>query len=127
MTTHYMDEAEYCGRIAIIDHGSIQAVGTPNELKAMVGGDVVTATTADDETAADEIRRVFGLQPIVSDGTLRVEVPDGAAFVPQLVRDTSVSVTSVSFHRPSLDDVFIKLTGRAIREGEGSSLDQTRA
>jgi ABC-2 type transport system ATP-binding protein len=55
-----------------------------------------------------------------------VEVPDGAAFVPRLVRETSVEVTSVAFHRPSLDDVFLKLTGRAIREEEAASADALR-
>jgi ABC-2 type transport system ATP-binding protein len=126
MTTHYMDEAEYCDRIAIIDHGQIQAIGTPDELKAMVGGDVVTITTADNEAAKTQIAALAGSEPIVDDGTLRVEVPDGAAFVPRLVRETSVEVTSVAFHRPSLDDVFLKLTGRAIREQEAGSTDALR-
>jgi ABC-2 type transport system ATP-binding protein len=126
MTTHYMDEAEYCDRIAIIDHGLIQAVGTPDELKAMVGGDVVTITTADNAAAAPQIAALAGVDPIADNGTLRVEVPDGAAFVPRLVRETSVEVTSVAFRRPSLDDVFLKLTGRAIREEEAGSTDALR-
>jgi ABC-2 type transport system ATP-binding protein len=126
MTTHYMDEAEYCDRIAIIDHGQIQAIGTPDELKAMVGGDIVTITTADNEAAKPQIAAIAGSEPIVDNGTLRVEVPDGAAFVPRLVRETSVEVTSVAFHRPSLDDVFLKLTGRAIREQEAGSTDALR-
>ncbi len=126
MTTHYMDEAEYCDRIAIIDHGEIQAVGTPSELKSMVGGDVVTITTADNATAAAQIGVIAGAEPIVDNGSIRVEVPDGAAFVPRLVRETSVEVTSVAFHRPSLDDVFLKLTGRAIREEEASTTDHMR-
>jgi ABC-2 type transport system ATP-binding protein len=127
MTTHYMDEAEFCDRIAIIDEGRIQAVGTPDELKALVGGDVVTVSTGDDATAAAEIRSIFGLEPLVDGGALRIEVPDGAAFVPQLVRETTVPVNSVSFHRPSLDDVFVKLTGRAIREEGAGDKDQMRA
>jgi ABC-2 type transport system ATP-binding protein len=126
MTTHYMDEAEYCDRIAIIDHGQIQAIGTPDELKAMVGGDIVTITTADNEAARPQIAILAGSEPIVDDGTLRVEVPDGAAFVPRLVREAGVEVTSVAFHRPSLDDVFLKLTGRAIREQEAGSTDAMR-
>jgi ABC-2 type transport system ATP-binding protein len=126
MTTHYMDEAEYCDRIAIIDHGLIQAVGTPDELKKMVGGDVVTITTADNASAAPEVAALAGSDPIADNGTLRVEVADGAAFVPRLVRETSVEVTSVAFRRPSLDDVFLKLTGRAIREEEAGSTDALR-
>jgi ABC-2 type transport system ATP-binding protein len=120
MTTHYMDEAEECDRIAIIDGGQIVALGTPTELKAMVGGDVVTLATADNVTAATEIQSTFGIEPIVDNGSLRVEVADGAEFIPRLVRETSVPVTSVSAHRPSLDDVFLKLTGHAIRE-EGAA------
>jgi ABC-2 type transport system ATP-binding protein len=126
MTTHYMDEAEYCDRIAIIDQGKIQAVGTPSELKAMVGGDVVTITTVDNVAAAPQVAAIAGRDPIADNGTLRVEVADGAAFVPRLVRETGVEVTSVAFHRPSLDDVFLKLTGRAIREEEAKSSDQLR-
>jgi ABC-2 type transport system ATP-binding protein len=126
MTTHYMDEAEYCDRIAIIDQGRIQALGTPDELKAMVGGDVVTVATADNEAAFAQIAALAGSEPIRDNGSLRVEVADGAAFVPRLVREAGVEVTSVQFRRPSLDDVFLKLTGRAIREEEAGAKDAMR-
>jgi ABC-2 type transport system ATP-binding protein len=126
MTTHYMEEAEFCDRIAIIDHGKIQAIGTPEELKGMVGGDVVTITTTDDVAAAPLIGAMAGSAPAASDGTLRVEVADAAAFVPKLVRELPVEVTSVAFRRPSLDDVFLKLTGRAIRAEEADGKDMTR-
>jgi ABC-2 type transport system ATP-binding protein len=126
MTTHYMEEAEFCDRIAIIDHGKIQAVGTPEELKGMVGGDVVTVTTANDEAAAPLIGAMAGSTPIADAGTLRVEVSDAAAFVPKLVRELPIEVTSVAFRRPTLDDVFLKLTGHAIRAEEGSEKDLTR-
>jgi ABC-2 type transport system ATP-binding protein len=127
MTTHYMDEAEECDRIAIIDGGQIVALGTPDELKAMVGGDVVTLATADNATAAAEITRLFGLEPTVDNGSLRVEVADGAEFIPRLVRETSVPVTSVATHRPSLDDVFLKLTGHAIRAEGADTSNMMRA
>jgi ABC-2 type transport system ATP-binding protein len=126
MTTHYMEEAEFCDRIAIIDHGKIQAVGTPEELKGMVGGDVVTLTTVDDASAAPLVSAIAGSMPTAEDGSLRVEVADGAAFVPKLVRELAVEVTSVAFRRPSLDDVFLKLTGRAIRAEESDGKDLTR-
>ena len=126
MTTHYMDEAEYCDRIAIIDQGRIVALGTPDELKALVGGDVVTIATADTVRAVAEIERVFGLQPVADDGTLRVEVADGAGFLPRLLREIAVPVDSVTLRRPSLDDVFLKLTGHAIREEEASDKDRMR-
>ncbi len=116
MTTHYMDEAEECDRIAVIDYGKIVGEGTPTELKRLVGGDVVTISTSDNVAAAAEIRERFDMEPTVDDGTLRLEVPDGAEFIPRLVRELTEPVTSVASHRPSLDDVFLKLTGHAIRE-----------
>ena len=126
MTTHYMDEAEFCDRIAIIDRGRIVALGTPSELKSQVGGDVVTITAGEPRTAADEIRAAFSLEPVLSDGTVRVEVPDAAAFMPQLFSTLTVPVTNVASRRPSLDDVFLKLTGHEIRDEAGGRLDQMR-
>jgi len=124
MTTHYMDEAEFCERIAIIDRGLIVALGTPNELKSKVGGDVVTVTTGDSAAAAKEIAERYSITPLADNGSLRVEVPDGAVFLPRLVRELSIPVTTVSLARPSLDDVFLKLTGHAIRS-EGSDFDKS--
>jgi ABC-2 type transport system ATP-binding protein len=126
MTTHYMDEAEECDRIAIIDYGKIVALGTPAELKQMVGGDVVTLVTGDNEAAAAELRANFNLEPIADNGALRIEVAGGAGLIPRLVRELSVPVTSISTHQPSLDDVFLKLTGHAIREEGAGSTDQLR-
>jgi ABC-2 type transport system ATP-binding protein len=127
MTTHYMDEAEYCDRIAIIDRGRIVALGTPDELKAKVGGDVVTITSSQTDEAAREIEKTLGVTPTRDDGALRMEVPDGKKFVPRLVRELTVPVDTVTLRRPSLDDVFLKLTGRAIREEEAGTRDQMRA
>ena len=124
MTTHYMDEAEFCERIAIIDRGQIVALGTPSELKSRVGGDVITVTTADSAAAAREIAERFAITPLADNGSLRLEVPDGAAFLPRLVRELSVPVQTVALSRPSLDDVFLKLTGHAIRS-EGAD-DKTK-
>jgi ABC-2 type transport system ATP-binding protein len=127
MTTHYMDEAEYCNRIAIIDRGQIVALGTPDELKAKVGGDVVTMTSTQAGAAAEEIQKLLRVTPVHDDGTLRMEVPDGKKFVPRLVRELTVPVDTISMRRPSLDDVFLKLTGHAIRDEEASSTDRMRA
>ena len=127
MTTHYMDEAEYCDRIAIIDRGRIVALGTPDELKAKVGGDVVTITSSQPEEAAREIETALGVTPTRDNGSLRMEVSDGKKFVPRLVRELTVPVDTVTMRRPSLDDVFLKLTGRAIREEEAGTKDQMRA
>jgi ABC-2 type transport system ATP-binding protein len=127
MTTHYMDEAEYCDRIAIIDRGQIVALGTPDQLKAMVGGDVVTMTSSDADSAMEQIQRLLHVTPARDNGTLRMEVPDGKKFVPQLVRELSAPVDTITLRRPSLDDVFLKLTGRAIRDEEAGTKDQMRA
>ena len=126
MTTHYMDEAEFCDRIAIIDRGQIVALGTPDELKGRVGGDVITVTTEDSDAAAKEISDRFAVAPFMDDGSLRLEVPDGAAFLPRLVRELSIPVQTVSLSRPSLDDVFLKLTGHAIRSEGASELAKLR-
>ena len=120
MTTHYMDEAEFCDRIAIIDQGRIVALGTPTELKGKIGGDVITLQVSDVPAAAREVEQRFGIAPLSANGTLRIEVPDGASFLPRLVRELPMRIDSVSLSRPSLDDVFLKLTGHAIR-AEGAS------
>jgi ABC-2 type transport system ATP-binding protein len=122
MTTHYMDEAEHCDRIAIIDLGKIVALDTPDALKRMVGVDIVTVQSDDSERAAREIRERYGLEPQRDDTRLRLEVEAGAEFIPRLVRELGVAIRSVDLHRPTLDDVFLKLTGRAIREGEADPL-----
>ena len=127
MTTHYMDEAEYCDRIAIIDRGQIVALGTPDQLKAKVGGDVVTMTSSQPEAAGEQIEKILRVTPVRDDGALRMEVADGRKFVPRLVRELTVPVDTISLRRPSLDDVFLKLTGHAIRDEEASSTDRMRA
>lgn len=128
LTTHYMDEAENCTRIAIIDQGKIVALDTPEQLKARVGGDVITLRTADNERAAADLRERFGLEPVAQDGMLRFEVPKGDEFIPQVVQDLSGQILSINMSCPTLDDVFLKLTGRAIREEEGGSMkDMMRA
>ena len=77
MTTHYMEEAEWCDRIAIIDHGTIVALGSPDELKAQVGGDIVVVSTADNARAVDEIAGRLGATALVDGDRLRIEVADG--------------------------------------------------
>jgi ABC-2 type transport system ATP-binding protein len=125
MTTHYMDEAEVCDRVAIIDHGEIIALDTVEGLKEMVGGDVITLHTSNNERAAARIEHEHELTPRPGpDGALVVEVEHGESFIPRLMVSLSdgtepVDVQSVRLHRPTLEDVFIKLTGRAIREEEG--------
>ncbi len=126
MTTHYMDEAEFCDRIAIIDRGTIAALGSPAELKGRIGGDVITLAVADVPAAAREIKERFDIAPLAANGTLRIEVADGASFLPRLVRELSMPISTVSLSRPSLDDVFLKLTGHAIRTEGASEKDMMR-
>ncbi len=126
MTTHYMDEAEYCDRIAIIDHGTIVALGTPDQLKDRVGGDVITLRTDDDPQAARDIRERWGIEVQAGEEELRFEVEDGDQFVPEVVRHIGPRVAAISVHRPTLDDVFMKLTGHLIREQEGGAIDRMR-
>lgn len=121
MTTHYMDEAEHCDRIAIIDHGSIVTLDTPENLKKMVGGDVITLTVTDREMVKSHIKEKFGLPVKESGQYLQVEVPGGETFIPALAVDLGERLRSISMHKPTLDDVFLKLTGKAIREESAGS------
>jgi ABC-2 type transport system ATP-binding protein len=126
MTTHYMDEAEYCDRIAIIDNGEIVVSGTPDELKALVGKDRVSIRTEDDDAAIAALRERFGVDATISEGMVTVHVPDGETFVPKLFKELGVGIKAVSVARPSLDDVFMTFTGRTIRDAESSSADRLR-
>jgi ABC-2 type transport system ATP-binding protein len=123
LTTHYMDEAEHCDRIAVIDHGRIVALDTPNGLKSALGGDLITITTADGQVAASELRQRYGLAPVVADRTVSFHVPAGEAFLPDFVRSFGPPLESISLRRPTLDDVFLHLTGREIRDGEPGASD----
>ncbi len=126
MTTHYMDEAEHCDRIGIIDHGRLVALDTPDALKARVGGDVITLTAPDPPALAAALRERFGADARVADGTVVLERSDGASFVPEVVRAFPRWVEAVSVQRPTLEDVFLKLTGHAIRDEEASPVDRMR-
>jgi ABC-2 type transport system ATP-binding protein len=126
LTTHYMDEAEHCDRIAIIDHGQIVAIDTPQALKASVGKDRVQISTSDDQKAIAELAGRFGIEAAVHDGLVTFSVEAGEQFVPRLF-ELDMSIRSVSVARPSLDDVFMSYTGRTIRDTEATSADAMRA
>lgn len=115
LTTHYMDEAEYADRIAIIDRGIIVALDTPDQLKHLVAADTVELTTADDQTAAARLAGA-GFRVGQGEGVLIVFTADGEAQVPRLLDIADVPVSNVHVHRPTLDDVFLHFTGRQIRE-----------
>jgi ABC-2 type transport system ATP-binding protein len=126
LTTHYMDEAEYCDRIAIVDHGRIVALDTPANLKSMVGGDVIRLKTSDNALAAQQISEHFGVEARENKGDLTFEITDGEELVPRIVETVTARITSISVRRPTLDDVFIKLTGHEIRDEEADAKDQMR-
>ena len=121
LTTHYMDEAEHCDRIAIIDEGRIVIMDTPAKLKASVGRDRVRLETPDTDAAIAALRAVFDLEATLSEGAVTVYVPGGESFVPRLFADLGVPISAISIARPTLDDVFMTYTGRTIRDAEASS------
>ncbi len=146
LSTHYMDEADHLAdRIAIIDYGQIVTTGTPTQLKDSISGDVVTLTIVLNESALDSpavnekvggvTRRACDLlqhQPFVKrlqqeDGNLKVYVDGGDSAIPQIMRileSHHIVVETISLARPSLDDVFLKYTGRTIRHEEGKPSSQ---
>ena len=120
MTTHYMDEAEFCDRIAIMDQGEIVALDTPEALKAQVGADRVRIQTDDDDEAIAALADRLGLEAAMSEGFVTFFVPSGEEFVPRLFAELGVAIRSVSVSRPTLDDVFMSHTGTTIRDAEES-------
>lgn len=128
LTTHYLDEADaLADRVMIIDHGKIVAEGTPDQLKRKVSGDAVTLTVADSLHAPAVAQTAAALgganEPEVDGSVVRVRVPDGGAALPTLLRaldSAGVELAGVEVHRPTLDDVFLSLTGRSLREEPGT-------
>jgi ABC-2 type transport system ATP-binding protein len=128
MTTHYMDEAELCDRIAIMDRGEIVALDTPEALKGSVGADRVRIQTEDDAAAIEALADRFDIDAGAAEGAVVFHVPSGEEFVPRLFAELGVPIRSVSVSRPTLDDVFMSYTGTTIRDAEEqpSSRDRNR-
>jgi len=124
LTTHYLDEADaLCDRILVIDHGRIVASGTPEDLKRQVSGDAIALTLAGPERAAEALDVVKGLPGQDGAGAdaalVHVRVPDGGAVLPGLLRELDlrgIALAGVEVRRPTLDDVFLSLTGRSLRD-----------
>jgi len=122
LTTHYMDEAEKADRLAIMDYGKLVAMDTPERLKKMVSKDIISVKTDDNDRAAEEMRARYQIKTRSDNDGLVFEVASGEEFLPTFIREFSTRILSVSLRRPSLDDVFLKLTGREIRQEEVSDV-----
>jgi len=120
VTTHYMDEAEHCDRIAIIDGGKIVALDTPEALKEGVGKDRIEITSSDTDRVISQLKQQFDLEATVSEGAVTFFVASGEEFVPRLFHEVDVPIQSIRVARPTIDDVFMSYTGRTIRDAEGS-------
>ncbi len=118
VTTHYMDEAEHCDRIAIMNDGQIAVIDTPEALKSSIGHDRVHIRTSDDAQAIHNLRERFALDAAVHEGMVTFAVPAGARFVPRLFAGLGVAIETVTVTRPSLDDVFLTYTGTTIGDAE---------
>ena len=122
LTTHYLDEADaLCDRVAIIDYGKIVAEGTPEELKRAIAGDVVTFSVAGDQRQALDVvkEQDFVREARLEEGSVHLYVDRGEVAMPAILRlldRAGLQLTTVELHRPSLDDVFLRQTGRSLRE-----------
>lgn len=126
MTTHYMEEAEICDNIAIIDKGKIIAQGSPEELKKMIGGDIIYLKTRNNRRAIDDIKKILNLHADEKNGEIFIPVSKGDACIPRLIETLEDMVLSVRLQRPTLNDVFLKLTGKAIRPETVSGGDELK-
>jgi len=123
LTTHYLEEADgLCDRVAIIDHGKIVALDTPENLKHSVGGDVISLEVASDKDLTEDLRRVPGVMDArKEDGQYRIKAVNGEELTPVVLKavwDQGAVVTSVNLSHPTLDQAFLEYTGRSMRDAE---------
>lgn len=126
MTTHYMEEAEVCDNIAIIDKGRIIATGSPQDLKKTVGGDVIYLKTTDNKKAIVDINKLFDVEASEKDGEIFIPTLRADSCIPAIIREIGDTVLSVRMQRPTLNDVFLKLTGKVIRDINSSAGDDVK-
>lgn len=131
LTTHYMEEADYlCDRTAIIDYGKIVALNIPNKLKDMLGGDIISLETKGNiKNFIAHLKNLKYIKAVKKhDSTLSLTVKQGEKKIPELIKlaqKTRVGISSVSLHKPSLEDVFLHFTGKTIREREASNHEKS--
>ena len=111
LTTHLMDEADECNRVAILDEGRLVAIGTPDELKSKIGGDVVTVETKNSESLSNTIKDKFGVSTTITGDLIHIESTRANEFVKDIMVAFPDDILSVRLSKPTLEDVFIKLTG----------------
>ncbi len=126
LTTHYMEEAEICDRIAIMDNGNIIALDTPENLKSSIQNDLIILTTDNNLEFSMLVKEKFNIEPMLDDGVLEIPVNNGKTFLPKLFEMAGSRILSADIKKPSLEDAFINLTGKKIREEEASSKDKLR-
>jgi ABC-2 type transport system ATP-binding protein len=114
LTTHVLEEAGRCDRLALLHRGAIVAEGSPSALRARIGGDVVVLEAADAQALATGIEQRFGLHSSIMDGTVRVEIANGHRFITDVVEAFPGAIDSVGLHKPTLEDVFVRETGATI-------------
>jgi ABC-2 type transport system ATP-binding protein len=119
LTTHLMEEADRCDRVAILDNGRLVALSAPRLLKEKIGGDVISVETGQPQSLAEQITKRFGIEARILDGRVRVERANGHRFITDLVEAFPGQIDAVSVHKPTLEDVFIRLTGHRF-EGDGA-------
>ncbi len=114
LTTHILEEADRCDRLILLHNGKIAAEGSPSELRARIGGDVVVLQTSDSETLARGLRERFHVAAAASDGEVRVEIAGGHRFLTEAIEAFPGAIESAGLHKPTLEDVFVKETGARI-------------
>ncbi|MEO7650521.1 MAG: ABC transporter ATP-binding protein [Bryobacteraceae bacterium] len=114
LTSHILDEADRCDRLALLHEGRVVAEGSPAELKRRIGGDVVVLETADPAALGNQIESRFRLRPQTVDNTLRIEIQNGHRFITDLVEAFPGAIDSVALHKPTLEDVFLRETGATL-------------
>jgi ABC-2 type transport system ATP-binding protein len=114
VTTHLMEEAERCDRLAILNEGQVVALGVPAELRSQIGGDVILLGAQRPDALAERIEQRFALATTVLDGKVRLERKDGHRFVAQLAEAFPGEIDSISVSKPTLEDVFISRTGHRL-------------
>jgi ABC-2 type transport system ATP-binding protein len=127
LTTHLVEEADACDRLAIIDRGRLIACDTPDRLRGSVGGDVITLLASDPAPAAERVRRITGVEPQLLDGRLRIEHPSAAEWVAPIAAALGSQLQQISLGKPTLADVFAHLTGRPFEAAAPAAVSSTSA